>query len=41
MPLLDLGLYRKEVVVAPNPPVRLSVIDAGRLPAERTLFFIR
>ncbi len=40
MPLLDLDLYRKEVVVSENPPVRLSVIDAGRSPAERTLFFI-
>ena len=40
MPLLDLDLYRKEVLVSENPPVRLSVMDAGRSPAERTLFFI-
>ncbi|HEX7588195.1 MAG TPA: alpha/beta hydrolase, partial [Anaerolineae bacterium] len=40
MPLLDLDLYRKEVVVSNDPGVRLSVIDAGRSPAERTLFFI-
>ncbi len=40
MPLLDLDLYRKEVVVSQDPPVRLSVIDAGRSPAERTLLFI-
>ena len=40
MPLLDLELYRKEVLVAENPAVRLSVIDAGRSPAERTLLFV-
>ncbi len=40
MPLLDLDLYRKEIVVSKSPLVRLSVIDAGRSPAERTLFFI-
>ncbi len=40
MPLLDLDLYRKEVVVSAQPPVRLSVIDAGRSPAERTLLFL-
>jgi len=40
MPLLDLDLYRKEVVVSNDPSVRLSVMDAGRSPAERTLFFI-
>jgi long-chain acyl-CoA synthetase len=40
MPLLDLELYRKEVIVSQNPQVRLSVIDTGRSPAERTLLFI-
>jgi len=40
MPLLDLELYRKEVVVSNQPLVRLSVIDAGRSPAERTLLFL-
>lgn len=40
MPLLDLDLYRKDVVVSKNPLVRLSVIDAGRSLSERTLFFI-
>lgn len=40
MPLLDLELYRKDVVVSNQPLVRLSVIDAGRSPAERTLLFI-
>ncbi len=40
MPLLDLELYRKEVTVSDNPLVRLSVIDAGRSPAERTLLFV-
>ncbi|MCX7838840.1 MAG: alpha/beta fold hydrolase [Anaerolineae bacterium] len=40
MPLLDLELYRKDVVVSDQPLVRLSVIDAGRSPAERTLLFI-
>lgn len=40
MPLLDLELYRKQVVVSTQPLVRLSVIDAGRSPAERTLLFI-
>jgi len=40
MPLLDLDLYRKQVLVSQNPPVRVSVIDAGRSPAERTLLFI-
>lgn len=40
MPLLDLDLYRKDVVVSQNPLVRLSVIDAGRSLSERTLFFI-
>lgn len=40
MPLLDLDLYRKDVVVSENPLVRLSVIDAGRSLSERTLFFI-
>ena len=40
MPLLDLDLYRKEVTVSQAPLVRLSVIDAGRSPAERTLLFI-
>ncbi len=40
MPLLDLELYRKDVIVADTPRVRLSVIDAGRSPAERTLLFI-
>lgn len=40
MPLLDLDLYRKEVVVSFQPLVRLSVIDAGRSPAERTLLFV-
>jgi len=40
MPLLDLDLYRKDIVVSKNPLVRLSVIDAGRSLSERTLFFI-
>jgi long-chain acyl-CoA synthetase len=40
MPLLDLDLYRKEVVVSNKPLIRLSVIDAGRSPAERTLLFL-
>jgi len=40
MPLLDLELYRKEVVVSQNPLVRLSVIDAGHMSAERTLLFV-
>jgi len=40
MPLLDLELYRKEVTVSTEPLVRLSVIDAGRSPAERTLLFL-
>lgn len=40
MPLLDLDLYRKEVAVAQNPQVRLSVVDAGPRPAEHTLLFI-
>lgn len=40
MPLLDLDLYRREVVVSAKPLVRLSVIDAGHYPAEHTLFFI-
>lgn len=40
MPLLDLELYRKEVVVSQQPHIRLSVIDAGRSPAERTLLFL-
>jgi len=40
VPLLDLELYRKEVVVSTTPFVRLNVIDAGRSPAERTLLFI-
>ncbi len=40
MPLLDLDLYRKQVTVSQNPLVRLSVIDSGRSPAERTLLFI-
>ncbi len=40
MPLLDLELYRKEVMVSSQPLIRLSVIDAGRSPAERTLLFI-
>lgn len=40
MPLLDLELYRKEVAVSTEPLIRLSVIDAGRSPAERTLLFI-
>jgi long-chain acyl-CoA synthetase len=40
MPLLDLDLYRKEITVATNPLVRLSVIDAGPRVAERALIFI-
>ncbi|MBI5653402.1 MAG: alpha/beta fold hydrolase [Chloroflexi bacterium] len=40
MPLLDLDLYRKEIVVSEKPLIRLSVIDAGRFPAERTLLFL-
>jgi long-chain acyl-CoA synthetase len=40
MPLLDLDLYRKEILVSTDPSVRLSVIDAGRSPAERTLVFV-
>lgn len=40
MPLLDLDLYRKEVTVSTQPLVRLSVIDAGHSPAERTLLFL-
>ena len=40
MPLLDLELYRKEVTVSNEPFIRLSVIDAGRSPAERTLLFL-
>jgi len=40
MPLLDLELYRKQVTVSTNPLIQLSVIDAGRSPAERTLLFI-
>ncbi len=40
MPLLDLELYRKEVVVSNQPLIRLSAIDAGRSPAERTLLFL-
>ncbi|MBI5305050.1 MAG: alpha/beta fold hydrolase [Chloroflexi bacterium] len=40
MPLLDLDLYRKQVVVSEYPLVTLSVIDAGRFPAERTMLFI-
>lgn len=40
MPLLDLELYRKQVLVSTNPPISLSVIDAGRSPSERTFLFI-
>ena len=40
MPLLDLDLYRKEISVATNPPVRLSVVDAGPRAAERALVFV-
>ncbi len=40
MPLLNLDLYRKDVVVSQDPLVRLSVIDAGRSLSERTLFFV-
>jgi long-chain acyl-CoA synthetase len=40
MPLLDFDLFRKQVTVSKNPLVQLSVIDAGRSPAERTLLFI-
>jgi long-chain acyl-CoA synthetase len=40
MPLLDLDLYRKEIVVSTKPLVRLSVIDAGPRNAERALVFI-
>jgi long-chain acyl-CoA synthetase len=40
VPLLDLDLYRKDVIVSKNPLVRLSVIDAGRSLSERTLFFV-
>ena len=40
MPLLDLELYRKDVVVSTEPLVRLSVIDAGHRSAERTMLFV-
>lgn len=40
MPLLDLDLYRKEIKVAADPPVRLGVIDAGPRTAERALVFV-
>lgn len=40
MALLDLDLYRKEITVAIDPPVRLGVIDAGPRAAERALVFI-
>jgi pimeloyl-ACP methyl ester carboxylesterase len=40
VPLLDLDLYRKDIIVSKDPLVRLSVIDAGRSLSERTLFFI-
>ncbi len=40
MPLLDIELYRKQVVVSNKPLVQLSVIDAGRSAGERTLLFL-
>ncbi len=40
MPLLDLDLYRKEVIVSDKPLVRLSVIDAGHATSERTMLFV-
>ena len=40
MPLVDLDLYRKEVVVAEKPLTRLSVIDAGQANAENAMLFI-
>lgn len=38
MPLLD--LYRKQVVVSENPPIRLNVTGAGHASTGRSLLFI-
>ncbi|MBI3536965.1 MAG: alpha/beta fold hydrolase, partial [Chloroflexi bacterium] len=40
MPLLDLDLYRKEIIVADAPRVRVSVIDAGRADAPQAMLFL-
>ncbi|MBI3914608.1 MAG: alpha/beta fold hydrolase [Chloroflexi bacterium] len=40
MSLLDLDLYRKEVVVSEKPLVRVSVIDAGQTISNRAMLFL-
>jgi hypothetical protein len=37
---IDLGLYRREVCVSNNPPVRLSVIDVAPDHPQITMLFV-